>query len=185
MTKPKQSKRLNNNLVRIAKIHFFLVFAYIVQIIAYDSSKLITPDVVLKRWYAVAALCAVTALIWYLARDRASTTVNYKLLAWLLIAADIAFAAFNVYSQRGMASRAVFLFVIPILVSAVLMSRVALFAVAIISMCAYTTASVAYFVNNFNEGYKVELYGEILFYSALLIVVSALLWPVVNNKSGP
>lgn len=182
--KQKHSHWLKNNLVRVSKVHFLLAIAYVVQIIAYDASKLITPDVVLKRWYWVAALTAVAAVVWYLARSQSGTTVTYKFLAWALIAADIAFATFNVYTQRGMASRAVLLFLIPILVSAILMSRVALFVTAILCVVAYTSASVAYFVNFFNEGYKIELYGEILFYSAVFLVAAGLLWPLVKAKQS-
>lgn len=182
--KQKNSHWLKNNLVRVAKVHFLLAIAYVVQIIAYDASKLITPDVVLKRWYWIAGLTAVAAIVWYLARSQPGTTATYKFLAWALIIADIAFATFNVYTQRGMASRAVLLFLIPILLSAILMSRVSLFTTAILCVTAYTTASVAYFVNYFNEGYKIELYGEILFYSAVFLMAASLLWPLVKTKQN-
>jgi hypothetical protein len=169
-------------LLRITKLHAFIVLAYIAQIIAYDASKLITPEVVLDRWFAVAGLAAAAAAVYYLARSWVSRTPHYQLLTWMLITADIAFATFNVYTQRGMASKAVLLFIIPILVSAILMSRAALITTAILSAAAYTTASVAYFVNFFNEGYKIELYGEILFYSAVLLISSSLLWVFIPSK---
>lgn len=180
--KKTDSNWLKSSLVRVAKIHFVFAIIYIAQIIAYDASKLVTPDVVLDRWISVALLAAVSAIVWYLARNKAQTTNSYKFMAWALIIADIAFAAFNVYTQRGMASRAVFLFVIPILVSAVLLSRVALFSTAVLASAAYTTAAIAYFVNYFNEGYKVELYGEILLYSALLFVIAGLLSTLLKFK---
>lgn len=180
--KQKHPHWLKNGLVRAAKIHFILAAAYAAQIIAYDAAKLITPDVVLQRWYAVAALTAAAAVIWYLARSQANSLTTHKFLAVTLILADIAFAVFNVYTQRGMASRAVILFLIPIIVSAILLSRVALFTTAVICIAAYTTASIAYFVNNFNEGYKIELYGEILFYSAVFIMAAGLMWSVIKTK---
>jgi hypothetical protein len=180
--KQKHPNWLKNSLVRISKLHFLLALAYVVQIVAYDAAKLITPDVVLNRWYAIAALTGIAVAVWYLARTQATSTNNYKGLAWLLILSDIAFAAFNVYTQRGMASRAVLLFVIPIVVSAALLSRVSLFATAILAVAAYTTVAVAYFVHFFNEGYKIELYGEIFFYSALLLIIAGLLWAVVRAK---
>lgn len=176
---------LKYSLVRVAKIHFLIVIAYIGQIIAYDASKLITPEVVLQRWYAAAALTAVAATVWYLARGKVNNLSKYKFLTGALILADIAFATFNVYTQRGMASRAVVLFLIPVIISAILLSRVALFTTAILCVAAYTSASVAYFVNYFNEGYKVELYGEILFYSSIFIVTALALWAVIKSRHHP
>ncbi len=173
---------LKNSLVRVSKIQLALVIIYIAQVIAYDAAKLITPDVVLDRWYAVAAVAAVSTAVWYIARSSASTLNHYKLLAWLLILTNIAFAAFNVYTQRGMSSRAVALFFIPIVIATILHSRVALFSTAILCAVAYTTAAVAYFVNFFNEGYKIELYGEILFYSGLFLIAAALLWTALKSK---
>ena len=81
-----------------------------------------------------------------------------------------------------MASRAVFLFVIPLIVIALLMSLSALLLTATICVAVYITTTVSYFVNNFNEGYKVELYGEVGFYSAMFYVVAYLLWAVVKNR---
>jgi len=173
---------LKNSLIRVAKIHLGIVLAYICQIMAYDAAKLITPDVVLKRWYSAAALAILCAVIWYIARSKVRSGNTYKWLTWGIIIADILFAVFNTYTQRGMASRAVLLFIIPIAVAAILVSRVALFSVAIICAAAYTVAAVAYFVNYFNEGYKIELYGEIVFYSIMFFAVAALLWTVIKTK---
>lgn len=180
--KQKHPHWLKNGLVRVAKIQLVLVLAYVAQIIAFDSAKLITPEVVLQRWYAVAGLSAATVGVWYIARSKATTLNHYKLLTWSLIFADIAFAAFNVYTQRGMASRSVALFFIPIIISAVLLSRSALFATASLCAIVYTTTAVAYFVNYFNEGYKIELYGEILFYSGLFFMTALLLWATLKTK---
>jgi len=180
--KQKHPHWLKNSLVRVAKAHFVIAIAYAAQIIAYDAAKLITPDIVLDRWYAGAALTGVAAAIWFLARSKISHPSSYKVLTIILILADIAFAVFNTYTQRGMASRSVVLFFIPIIVSSILLSRVALFSTAILCVAAYTTAAVAYFVNYFNEGYKIELYGEILFYSSMFIVAAALLWSVIKTK---
>jgi hypothetical protein len=173
---------LRPGLVRVAKIHLVIVAVYIAQIMVYDASKLITPDAVLKRWLAAAAVALVAIFVWYMARGSAASLASYKILTWILILTDISFAAFNVYTQRGMASRAVLLFIIPILVVTILHSRIALLTTAMLAVAVYTTTSVAYFVNNFNEGYKVELYGEILFYSALFIISAALLWSALKSK---
>lgn len=179
----KQKKHwLQNSLRRVAVVHFGLVILYLGQLIAYDASKLITPDVVLKRWIAASALAVAAAGVYYAARSRASTVGHFKSLTWVLIFTDIAFAVFNVYTQRGMASRAVLLFILPIVVSGILLSRAALFSTAVICVAAYTATAVAYFVNYFNEGYKIELYGEIFFYSGLFILTAALLWANLKTK---
>ncbi len=180
--KQKHPHWLKNGLTRVAKIHFLIAVFYIYQIIAYDAAKLITPEVLLKRWVAIGLLTTVAVFVWYLARSKATTLGHYKQLAWILILSDIAFAAFNIYSQRGMSSRAVALFFIPIIISTILMSRVAVFATAILSAIAYSTSAVAYFVLNFNEGYKIELWGEVLFYSGMFIVAAMLLWSLVKTK---
>lgn len=180
--KQKHPHWLKNSLVRVSQIQLLLGIAYIGQIIAFDAAKLITPEVVLKRWYAVAGLIIVSAAVWYLARGKVTHTNTYKVLAWLLIFADIAFAAFNVYTQRGMASRAVVLFFIPIIISTILLSRVALFATAVICAAVYATTAVAYFVNYFNEGYKIELYGEVLFYCGSFLIAAGLLWAALKSK---
>lgn len=180
--KQKHPHWLKNSLVRVAKIQLAFAVIYIAQVVAFDSAMLITPDVVLKRWYAVGALVIISAIVWYLARSKVSHPNTYKLLTWVLIITDIAFAAFNVYTQRGMSSRSVALFFIPIIISSILLSRVALFTTAVICAAVYTTTAVAYFVNYFNEGYKIELYGEILFYAGLFMIAAALLWATIKNK---
>jgi heme/copper-type cytochrome/quinol oxidase subunit 4 len=94
-------------------------------------------------------------------------------------------ASFNVYVQRGMASRAVALYAIPLVVSTVLMSRAALLTTAALCVAAYTTTAVSYFVLNFNEGYKIELYGEITSYSVYFVILAALLWVSIRHKPKP
>lgn len=182
MTQKVKKSWIRSNVVKVAGIHFIFVFAYIVQIMIYDAWKLITPQAVLERWIAAATLLVINTFVWYIARGRAVSSNTYKKLVFLLIAADIAMASFNVYTQRGMASRAVVLYVIPIVVSAVLVSRSALLATVSLSIAAYTTTAVSYFVLNFNEGYKIELYGEVTSYCVLFLILAALLWTVVRHQ---
>lgn len=171
---------LQTKLIRVARVHYIYAAAFVIQVIIYDAWQLIPPAVVLKRWIMIAALVVATTIIWYLAHIRARTTVLYKILTILLIIADIAIASFCVYTQRGMASRAVALYVVPLIVAAILASRTALLATATLCTAAYVTTAVSYFVLNFNEGYKIELYGEIGFYSAVFFVVAALLWTIIR-----
>lgn len=181
-TRAKKQSWLRSNAVRISRLHFLYVFLLVAQTVIYDAWKLIAPNAVLNRWVANAGLLFVTIIVWYLAKNKVTSTNAYKLLIFLLIFADIGIASFNVYTQRGMASRAVFLYVIPIIISVTLLSRSALFAATALSVAAYTSTAIAYFVLNFNEGYKIELYGEVGFYSALLFIVASVLWVVTRRN---
>lgn len=173
---------LRSNVLRLSKIHYLYVLAFFGQTIVYDAWKLVAPNAVLYRWIMTASLLLVTTFVWYLAKNNVRSTAVYKTLVWLLILTDITAASLSVYQQRGMASRAVALYAIPIVVSAVLLSRAAIFATAILSAAAYSSTAVAYFVLNFNEGYKVELYGEVGFYCAIFLILAAVVWAAVRSK---
>lgn len=181
MKRQDQADHLHAATRRIARFHFLYVLLYVVQTIVFHASKVITPELLLKRWFAVAVLSVVTIACWFLARTRNISAGIYRSMIGVVILADIAFAAFNVYTQRGYASKSVFLFVIPIVVAVVLVNRSALFATAMLATVAYTTTAVMYFVNNFNEGYMSEMYAEIGFYAGLFFVVAGLLWSTMHK----
>jgi hypothetical protein len=172
---------LHRATLRAARLHFVFVGLFIAQTVIYDAWKLIAPNAVMNRWIASTLLLVLTTIVWYIAKNKISSIVTCKVLVWSLILADIATASFNVYTQRGMASRAVVLYVVAIVIAAVLRSRSALFATAALCVAAYTSTAIAYFVLHFNEGYKIELYGEVGFYSALFFVFAALLWAIVRT----
>lgn len=165
---------------RVAKLHFVYAFVLAVQLIAFDAAKLITPETTLKRWISIAILLIVTTVVWYISKDLLGQASTLKKLLFTLIVSDIAMASFLVYLTRGMASRAVALYAIPIIVSAVLSRRSAVIATACLSIAAYVSTAIAYFVLNFNEGYKIELYGEIAFYSAIMLLFSSLIWVFIR-----
>lgn len=171
---------LRARLRRLSNVHYLLILAIISQIIIFDAGKLIQPVNVLQRWVAVGLLTSAVTLVWYAARNGAGQEVTLKKLTGTLIAADIAFASFATYSQRGMAARTAVLFAMPIVVAAALARRSALIATALLSASAYMITCVAYFVLNFNEGYKLELYGEVGFYCAALLVFAFLVWAVTR-----
>lgn len=179
MTK-KTVSNLKTSLNRTTKIHYAFAGLLALQVIIYDAAKLITPEAVLKRWQVIAGLVVVTTIVWYLAKARLAHEYGYRLLTLALVLTDIAVASAYVYEQRGMASRAVLLYIVAIATVAILKSKSALFATAALSVAAYTTTAVTYFVVNFNEGYKVELYGEISFYSAIFFVVASLIWVAIR-----
>lgn len=174
---------LQNGVLRISRVHFFLVAALVGQIILYDAWKVLTPDVVMWRWVSALVLLVGTTVVWQLAHSPDKSPGFYKRLVFGLVALDIAIATFGVYTQRGMASRAVFLYAIPIIVSAILLSRVALFTTATMCIAAYATAAMVYFTVYFNEGYKAELYAEVGFYSAGFLLLAGLLSAVIHFKN--
>ena len=177
----KEHSNIRSSFVRVAKLHVVIGIIFAIQLIAYDAGKLITPDVVLKRWVIIALLISTGVICWYLARLN-STRVVIRNLAWLLILVDMITASFSVYTQRGMASRAVFLFILPILVAGTLHRWGMVYLTAVIAVVTYIVTAIAYFTLNFNEGYKLELYGEIGFYSAMILVTASMVWALVRSK---
>lgn len=178
-TRPHNSTR--SALIKVSKIHILIGLFFAIQIVVYDASKLITPEIVLKRWIMASVLILGAAATWYLARLN-NNAVVIRNLTWFLIAIDMFVASFAVYTQRGMASRAVLLFVIPILTAGVLQRKGAIYLTSAVAVAVYFVTAVAYFVLNFNEGYKVELYGEVGFYSALLLTTGWITWALVRRK---
>lgn len=173
---------LKTKSVRIARLHFLIVLIYATQTIVYHATRVITPELLFKRWVATAGLLIVATILWYTAKNKVTNYSGFKYVIYLLILADIAFASFNVLTQRGYASKSVVLFFIPIIVASALATRSAIYATAILSIAAYTTTAVYYFVANFNEGYLSELYGEIGLYSGLMLLCASLLWSVVRRR---
>lgn len=180
----KNTLSLGPGLMSFCKIHFTLAGLFIAQIILYDASMLIEPEVVLDRWFVVSMLLLVNGFIWYFVKSKSGNIIPYRALLLSMIMTDLALASFTVYSTRGMASRAIILFVIPIIISGLVRSKSALYATAIASIAIYSLTCIAYFTWNFNEGYKVELYGEVGFYSAIFLVVASLLSAVLHPKDN-
>lgn len=174
---------LQVNVLRIARVHFYYIAALAVSVMVYDAWKLITPQAVLQRWVVLALMLIVITGVWYATRAQTKSQLYYRILAFVIIALDIFVASFLVYHERGMASRAVALFAIPIAVSTVLNSRSALFATATFCIAAYSLAAVKYFVDFFNEGYRIELYAVISFYSACFFVLAGILWAVMRSHN--
>ncbi len=171
---------LQSNLLSTARIHFAFVGLFVATIILSDAWNLIPPSVVLQRWTLAMLLLASTAGIWYAARATKSQTL-LQAYAWILTVVDLAIATILVFAQRGMASKAVFLYALPLIVIAVLRSRVAIVTTAIMCLAAYSLAVVRYFVTSPGEGYKAELYVELFFYGGLFFVIAALLYSLVSK----
>lgn len=181
MAVKKQEDRLPPTVVRIIKVHFFFALAYALNIIVSDSWNLIPPEALEQRWNIAAAMLVVIALLWYAARNITKRPQYYQYLIYVLILMDVAIASVTVYTQRGMSSRAVALFAIPIVVASALLSRSALYATATLCTAGYALAAIRYFIANPSEGYKVELYGEVSFYCLIFFILAAVLSAVVHR----
>lgn len=160
---------------RVTRTHFLFISAYMAAIIVFDSWNLISHEAVGRRWLGAGLLLAGNTILWYLSHSRLVAPSAYKAIVLLLVVADIVFIGFNVYWERGMASNAVALFAVPIITSALLRSRTTMLAAATLCAAAYSTAAVKYFNDYYGEGYRVELYGTIGFYSMLFFVLVWLL----------
>ena len=184
MKKPKTPKvsKFRLPILRATKVHFFFVGAYVLFILQYDAWKLITPESLLERWTMATVMLVVTTICWYAARSKTSSDAYYKTIAHALILLDVYVAGFSVFTQRGMASRAVMLFAIPIIIAS-LVSRATIFATAALSVAVYSFAAVRYFALNPSEGYKVELYADLSFYSAVFFIIAGLLWVVISRNT--
>lgn len=166
--------------VRATRFHFLYVSAFMISLVVFDSWNLIAHEAIVKFWTAAAALLALNAVCWYICRINFSSDKAYILTLQLLVLADIIFAAMVVYWERGMASSSVILFTVPLLLSGVLQSRSMLLTTAALSVAAYSTAVVKYFYENYGEGFRVELYGEIFLYGALFFIFAAFIH-VINT----
>lgn len=151
------------------------VLVYMLSIVVFDSWNLLTHETVLQRWTLAGVFLVINTIIWYLCKIRFNNQNIYKMLIVLLLLVDILFAAVNVYWQRGMASKAVILFTVPIISAAVVRSRSLLLAITSLSGAAYSIACVRYFYENYGQGYRVELYGELAMYVGIYFVLTWLL----------
>jgi hypothetical protein len=178
----KNTKALSDTVLSVTRVHFYFILAYAAALIIFDSWNLIPNEGMQQRWTLAGLLLTINVGLWYMARNKSNANFYYRALTIALIVADIVFAAYNVYLERGMASRSVILFAVPIVLAASTRSRRTIYASAFLAAGAYTMAITRYFTNNYGEGYKVELYGVAILYSSIFFVLAALLWSIVPKK---
>ncbi len=180
----RKTQDLSQTVLYTTRTHFYYILAYAVGLIIFDSWNLIPNEGMKQRWTAAGLLLFANVALWYLARSNTSSKQYFRVLTLALILADILFAAYNVYIERGMASRSVILFAVPIVLAASTLSRRTIYASAFVSAAAYVMAITRYFTEHYGEGYKVELYGLAILYSSLFFVLAALLWTIVPKKTS-
>jgi len=179
---PKDISQKHKITLRAARVHLVLVLALAISIIVYDSSKLITPEAVLNRWKYCLILFITTIAVWSLARLRKPDSLYQKSLIGALVLMDIIIASLIVYADRGMSSVAVLLYAVPITTSALTYNRIVVVAAAAFSTSAYAYSTIKYFVDFFNEGYKVQLYSTIGLYGAVFFILAMLLVIIIQEK---
>lgn len=182
-----QTTKTTTNLLRAAvrkatRIYFFYIAAYMVTVVAFDSWNLITHQDVSQRWTAAGILLIINTIAWYIARRNFSDNAIYTGLLFTLIISSIIFASFNVFWERGMASLSVALFAVPLITAAIARSRSTLLATASLCVAGYTVAAVRYFNLHYGEGFRIQLYATIGFYSAVFFVVAGLLLILIHPE---
>lgn len=177
------SNWLQTATVRVTRVHFLFIIFYILSIIVFDAWNLYSHQAMGQLWTAAGIMLAANTVLWYLARMKFSKSSIYAFIILTLVAADIIFASYNVLWQRGLASKSVILFAVPIITSAVLRSRSTVLATASLCAAAYSTVAVRYFFEHYGESYRVELYGTVGFFCALFFVLAGLLLVIILPKN--
>jgi hypothetical protein len=171
---------LQTTTVRIARLHFIYVAAFLAQTIIFDTWNLYTHQAVSQLWTAGGILLAFNVIVWFLARMKNPSYTFYISVLLALIVVDIIFASYIVWWQRGLYSKAVMLYMVPIISAAATRSRSILLTTTTLSVAAYSTISVRYFFQNYGLGYRVELWGTVGFFSAILFVLTFLLLIIIR-----
>lgn len=167
---------------RIARTLFIFCCVFALSIVLFDSGNLITREAVIDRWVLVSGLFALSTLVWTLSAARSLKQTAHTTLRLLLVAGLVTFAGYMTYYERGMASSSTIFYVLPLLVAATLKNRHVLMASAALSAGTYTFAAVLYFNTFFNEGYRIQLWGNILLYVGTIFVSAWLIMIIAGLR---
>jgi uncharacterized membrane protein YgdD (TMEM256/DUF423 family) len=165
------SVELQLALTRATRTIFFFIAIFMLSIVVFDSGNLITRESIIDRWTLVTVLLVVNTFVWFGASQKWPLATR-KLPVTLLSLTLLLFAGFMTYWERGMASTSTILYALPILVIAIAKNRHALQATAILAVGTYAFASVKYFNDFFNEGYRIQLWGSIILVGGSIVTLS-------------
>ena len=160
-------------LTQVTRTLFYFIGIFALALVIFDSGNLLTKDAVVDRWTALFIVFIVNTIAWFIGSQ--GTLYSKKILTFLLSLVLLAFAGATTYWERGMASTSTILYVLPLLVMATLKNRHALLATTLLGIGTYALATVSYFNNFFNEGYRIQLWGSIILYSGSILVVTWLI----------
>lgn len=170
-------------IARITRTLYFFIGFFVLSIIIFDSGNLITRDAVLNRWTFATVLLAINTAVWYLGARKYRTNFRPQaILITILALVLLVFAGFTTYWERGMASTSTIFYALPLLTIVTLKNRRALLSFAVLASGTYSFASVKYFNDFFNEGYRVQLWGHLLLYSGTIFVMAWLLMITANIR---
>ncbi|MCA9345955.1 hypothetical protein KC960_00515 [Candidatus Saccharibacteria bacterium] len=169
----KQKTNINIHITRLTRTIYFFIVIFAISIIIFDSGNLITKESVIQRWSILTVLTFFNTLAWYMGAHYPKRSRSFSTFVLSLVL--VLFTGFLTYWERGMASTSTILYAIPMLVVATLKNRHALIAIATTSSAVYSMAAVKYFNDYFNEGYRIQLWGNIILYSGTFFVCAWLI----------
>lgn len=158
-------------------ITLFIIYLSIVQ-----AWKLQPSDIIKNQWIATTLTTLVFLLVLGLTQKKKASIGYYYSLVFCQIVAYLSFISYIIYAQRGMASAAVILYAVPILVAAVTKASWAVISTAILAGTSYCLAAFKYFSDYPSEGYKAELYGQMLLYFLVLLLIARLIHVILSEK---
>ncbi len=178
----KKTSGVNNsfNLTRSTRTLYFFIVIYALSIVLFDAGNLITRDAVIQRWTLASVLLAVNTLVWFASSQSKSKPTQNTLLIYLLTITLVVFAGFTSYWERGMASTSTIFYVLPLLVVSTVHNRHALLATTVLSSGTYAFATVKYFNDFFNEGYRIQLWGQLFLYVGTIFASAWLIMILVD-----
>lgn len=169
------------DLTRVTRTVYFFIALYMLSIVIFDSGNLITREAIVDRWTAATILLVINTFVWVVASQKASVSTRFIAVCILCVGLTI-FAGLTTYWERGMASTSTIFYVLPLLVIATLKNRHAIIGTAILTIGAYAFASVRYFNDFFNEGYRIQLWGSILIMSASILTAAWLIMIIAGLR---
>ena len=178
----KTAKKPNLDVTRITRTIYFLLAVFALSIVIFDSGNLITRESVNERWLLLTGLFLVNTLAWYLASQKPNFFHRKHLGVYMLSFATLTFAGFLTYWERGMASTSTILYVVPLLIIATLKNRHALLGMAALAVGTYAFAAVKYFNDYFNEGYRIQLWGNLVLISGIIFTCAWLIMILVGLR---
>lgn len=176
----KQTNNSGLELARITRTLYFFIGFFGLSIIIFDAGNLLVKEAVVDRWSLLTVLFVINTIVWFLSTQNKTTTQSVSI--YIVTICLLVFASFMTYWERGMANTSTILYALPLLVIATIKSRHALIATAALSAGAYSFSAVKYFNDYFNEGYRVQLWGNIFLYSSTIFVCAWLLMVLVGLR---
>jgi len=178
MAKKKRSTPTDLDVTRITRTLYFFIAILALTIVVFDAGNLIQREAVSRRWILLTIALGANTTAWFLG----GVNSLKKFVIFGLSLMFILVAGLLTYWERGMASSSTIFYIIPLLIVTSLKNRHALIATAIISAGTYALASVKYFNDFFNEGYRIQLWGSLLQYIGTIFIAAWLIMIITGLR---